>query len=197
MKRSEWRAVFSGHFNPFHNGHAYVIEKSLEIADTITVYISSRNMKDDIKLAPNVRAKLIETWIEQEGYGERVMVNKEYGLTQRALIRKEHHNSKICGIDKLGSYLREESEKEVLGAITNFIVVGRAHTILTNKIIADFNELGKTVVFVPESKQEERYVSSAGILERISLGKDISKCVPGALKEDVCRIYEGLIKKQN
>lgn len=56
-----------GRFQPFHNGHAYLIKKALEFCDALIIAIGSVNKTDaDNPWSTSIRKKMIERFVEEE-----------------------------------------------------------------------------------------------------------------------------------
>jgi len=63
-----------GRFQPFHLGHKYLIQKALDTADKIIIGIGSANVTDENNpYSYELRKKMVEEFIHQEGIGDRVL----------------------------------------------------------------------------------------------------------------------------
>lgn len=63
-----------GRFQPFHKGHAYLIKKSLDIAEKIIIGIGSANVTDENN--PYIlekRKEMVRTFVKEEGIGDKVL----------------------------------------------------------------------------------------------------------------------------
>jgi nicotinamide-nucleotide adenylyltransferase len=66
-------ALVIGRFQPFHYGHAYLLQKAAEIADTVIIGIGSANKKDaDNPWDAHIRRKMLEAYITHEKLTEKV-----------------------------------------------------------------------------------------------------------------------------
>lgn len=74
MSKQYHTALVIGRFQPFHNGHLYLLEKSLEMADYIKIAIGSANStdRDANPLSYQQRKQMIKTVIKHEGWENRV-----------------------------------------------------------------------------------------------------------------------------
>jgi len=63
-----------GRFQPFHNGHKYLIQKALENVEKIIIGIGSANANDENNpYSFEQRKKMLEEFISQEEIGDRVV----------------------------------------------------------------------------------------------------------------------------
>ena len=90
----ERKAIYTGDFDPFHLGHAYAIEKGLEFADKVLVYVTDRKEQFADQ---NTRKGLIRKYLRLKGMGERVRVYD--GVKKSPQLAKEGYPIKICGSD--------------------------------------------------------------------------------------------------
>lgn len=76
-------AVFIGRFQPFHNGHAAVIKKGLELAERVIVLIGSANSSRSLRnpFTYKERAQVIDTWAENNAPHEPL-----YGRNKRVIV---------------------------------------------------------------------------------------------------------------
>lgn len=73
MKKKYKTALIIGRFQPFHNGHLYLIKKALECADKIIIGIGSANVSnDDNPYSITKRQLMIQTMINSEQIQDRV-----------------------------------------------------------------------------------------------------------------------------
>ena len=74
MNRTYKVGLVIGRFQPFHNGHKYLIEKSLKLCDQIIIGIGSSNKKDrDNPWNARRRKKFLEEFFKKSGYENRVL----------------------------------------------------------------------------------------------------------------------------
>lgn len=67
-------ALIVGRFQPFHNGHLYLLKKTLEAADKMILAVGSSNvLNEDNPLSFEIRVKMLEKVIKEEGLSEKVL----------------------------------------------------------------------------------------------------------------------------
>lgn len=61
-------AIFIGRFQPFHNGHAEIIKRALEIYNEVIVVVGSRNVAKNVKnpFTAIERRNMIQRWAQNE-----------------------------------------------------------------------------------------------------------------------------------
>lgn len=63
-----------GRFQPFHKGHAYLIEKALKSSDKIIIGIGSANANDENNpYSFELRKKMVEKFVHQEKLEDRII----------------------------------------------------------------------------------------------------------------------------
>lgn len=68
------KALVIGRFQPFHNGHLFLIKKSLEIANSIVLAIGSAQKNDEKNpFGLEIRKKMLEMVVEREGLEGKVL----------------------------------------------------------------------------------------------------------------------------
>ncbi len=74
MKTKYATGLLVGRFQPFHNGHLWLISHALRSVDTLVIGIGSTNVEDqDNPFSYEERKKMIATVIREEGLGDRVI----------------------------------------------------------------------------------------------------------------------------
>lgn len=76
MKKKWKRALYIGRFQPFHLGHLYSLEKTVELADGVVVGIGSSNKsgEQDNPLLYRIREKMVEEVLKEEGLSNVVKI---------------------------------------------------------------------------------------------------------------------------
>lgn len=68
------KGLVIGRFQPFHNGHAYLIRTSLTIAERIVIAIGSSNIHDrENPFSYKERNRMVELFLQKEGIQERIV----------------------------------------------------------------------------------------------------------------------------
>ncbi len=63
-----------GRFQPFHNGHVYLLKEALKISDKIIIGIGSSNVSDENNpWSKDLRRKMIEQIIKEEGIADKII----------------------------------------------------------------------------------------------------------------------------
>jgi len=66
-------ALVVGRFQPFHKGHWHLLQKALEVADTIVIAVGSSNIQnEDNPLSFDQRVEMLKIVLEQEKIADRV-----------------------------------------------------------------------------------------------------------------------------
>ncbi len=155
-------AIYPGSFDPFTNGHLDVVERALNVADTVTIGILNNTGKKNL-LAPEKRKELIEETLSN--YRERVRVDIFTGL--------------------LVDYCREKQINTVIRGLRAVSDFDYEHAIylMNKKLLPDF----ETLFFM--SSSEHSFISSTIIKEVSSLGGDVLDQVPAPVHRELQRIY--------
>lgn len=67
------RGLVIGRFQPFHNGHAYLIKKALEYAQTLTIGIGiTAKVAEDDPLSYEIRKKMLQKFLQKEHLDDKV-----------------------------------------------------------------------------------------------------------------------------
>jgi pantetheine-phosphate adenylyltransferase len=117
------KIVFAGSFDPLTNGHLWVIQEGLEIAQKVVVFVA-QNINKKSKFSAQKRKKMIEDSCAAKGFGDRVEVailTNEYVATKALLVGASHL---IRGIRSPNDF-----DYESLIQKTNTDVLGGAKTI--------------------------------------------------------------------
>ncbi|MBP6913333.1 MAG: adenylyltransferase/cytidyltransferase family protein [Candidatus Levybacteria bacterium] len=68
------KALIVGRFQPFHLGHKYLIEKALELADTVIIGLGSSNITDDKNpFSLETRKSFIQEFLIQEKLNSKIL----------------------------------------------------------------------------------------------------------------------------
>lgn len=66
--------IVIGRFQPFHNGHKYLIEKAFEYCDKIFIMVAGANLNDENNpYSSKKRLEIVEKFVEKEGLTEKVI----------------------------------------------------------------------------------------------------------------------------
>lgn len=86
------KIVFAGSFDPLTNGHLWVIQEGLEIAEKVIVFVAQNISKKNMFSAQD-RKKMIEDSCAYKGFAERVdvvVLNNEYVATKALQMGATH-----------------------------------------------------------------------------------------------------------
>jgi cytidyltransferase-like protein len=182
----ERKAIFTGDFDPFHSGHAYAIEKGLEFADKVLVYVTDRKGQfADVK----VRKGLIRKYILLKGLEERVRVYD--GVKKSPQLVREGYTTKICGSDLFAYPPLAPRHPEPVMAAQELVILTRpmhTHPPLIAQIKEHFKKSCKPFHIIP-SKGELGDISAEGVRRRIRSGDKITGLVPPEIEEDILKVY--------
>jgi len=191
---AERKAVFAGYFNPFHMGHAYVIDKclKLKLADKILVYVTAREKaKGRVFAGLEERRAIIKKWVKLRGLGDRVHVYE--GRAESVDFFKKHgYTQKICGADIFSVSLKLGWNEFKLAK--ELIVFERPYSEIEPETVGYYTkELGKVVRIIPS---KIGCVSSSDICYYIQTGALIAGLVPHGLEPDIRAVYAPLLAKK-
>jgi pantetheine-phosphate adenylyltransferase len=120
------KIVFAGSFDPLTNGHLWVIQEGLEIAQKVVVFVAQNINKKNMFTAEK-RKKMIEDSCAAKGFGDRVEVailNNEYVATKALLMGASHL---IRGIRSPNDFdyesLIQKTNTDVLGGAKTLFVM--------------------------------------------------------------------------
>lgn len=76
MQQQKYKTgLIIGRFQPFHNGHAYLFEKALELCSEIIIGVGSSNMKNkDNPFSYEERVLMLQEFIKKNNLEERVIL---------------------------------------------------------------------------------------------------------------------------
>ncbi len=188
MGRSERKAIFAGHFNPFHLGHAYAIRKSLEIVDEILVYLAvSMHAPNKFLASLDGRRRIIEKWVElNKDLDGRVQVY--HGTKKNADLHEDGYTIEICGSDVFN--YSKDHDWEPFRATKEFIVLKRPKQEITAEALEKYTQPnGKIVHIVPCENKREVNLSGTYVREKLGLGKRIKELVPPGLEAIIKEVY--------
>ena len=193
----EKKAIFPGKFDPFHLGHAYIIEMALELVDTILIYISKHG-KNFAEV--NARREMIKKYIRINGLSKRVQVYE--GTKKSHQLAKEGYTVRIYGLDLFNSYRSNEARSrhtESLMEAKELILVMRPSKAIPRqqeeieKIRSYCEKAGKIVHMIKLNTKTGVIYSSTNIRELISSNKSIHDLVPPEIEKDILRTYKPLL----
>lgn len=189
MRREKKKAIFSGRFDPFHIGHAYAIEKSLEIVDKVTVYVGG-GVHDTIKdcASAEQRRRIVQEWIKTKGYGKDT-VEVYAGKKKHIDLHKEGHNVEICGSDIFNFHTNY-----YFSLISDFIVVQRKDCKIKMDALERFLKNGTMALHIlPVCKDS---FSATHVRHMIKLNQSIGSLVPPGLEKCILEIYKPLLASE-
>lgn len=162
-------AVFPGSFDPFTNGHADIVERSLEIFDRIIIGILHNPSKNHL-FSQEERVELISKQFSR--YGERVSVVSFSGLLVEFV---ESTNSRVVirGLRAVSDY-----DYEAQMALVNRRLSPRIETLFLT------------------AREEHSYISSTVVKQVALLGGDVSDMVPPIIASALTRKYKAGLKKR-
>jgi len=155
------KAVYPGSFDPFTNGHLDIVNRSLEVADHLTIAVLANSSKKNL-FTPEERVELIEQVLESR---ENVSVRTFRGL----LVDFAREN----GIQIAVRGLRAVSDFDYEHAIY----------LMNNKLLPEL----ETIFLMARS--ENSFISSSIVKEVASLGGDISDQVPPVILKRLKQIF--------
>ncbi len=154
--------VFPGSFDPLTNGHVDVVERSLEIFDTVVVGVLD-NLSKTALFTPQERVELIQKQFER--CGKRVVVASFSGLL-------------VDFVEKMQSRVVVRG----LRAISDFDY--EAQMALINRRLNP----GIETVFLT-AREENSYISSTVVRQVALLGGDVGQMVPQVVKKALRRKF--------
>jgi pantetheine-phosphate adenylyltransferase len=167
LKKPISTAVFPGSFDPLTNGHVDIIERSVEIFDTVIVGVLSNPSKSSL-FTPEERVKLI--------------------ATQFARLKGRVHVASFSGL--LVEFVQSVDSRVIvrgLRAISDFDY--EAQMALINRKLSP-----KIETFFLTAREEHSYISSSVVRQVAMLGGDVSEMVPAVVATALKKKYKD---KQN
>jgi len=161
-------AVFPGSFDPFTNGHADIVERSLEIFDRIIIGILHNPSKNHL-FSQEERVALISRQFAR--YGERVSVVSFSGLLVE-FVESTKSRVVIRGLRAVSDY-----DYEAQMALVNRRLSPRIETLFLT------------------AREEHSYISSTVVKQVALLGGDVSDMVPPVIASALTRKYRAGQKK--
>ena len=147
------RAVYPGMFDPIHNGHVDVVQRSLQIFDEVIVAVVANPSKQPL-FTVNQRLEMLDEATANLGVGPHLRIVAFDGLLID-LVARERANCIVRGIRAVSDF-----EYEFQMALMN----------------RRLNPRVETVFMMP--KEDYSYLSSRLVKEVFSLGGNITGLVP-------------------
>jgi pantetheine-phosphate adenylyltransferase len=161
-KGGELTAVFPGSFDPFTNGHADIVERSLEIFDRIIIAILHNPSKNHL-FSEDERVSLISKQFAR--YRGRVSVVSFSGLLVE-FVESTQSRVVIRGLRAVSDY-----DYEAQMALVNRRLSPRIETLFLT------------------AREEHSYISSTVVKQVALLGGDVSDMVPPVIATALSRKY--------
>lgn len=156
-------AVFPGSFDPLTNGHVDIIERSVEIFDTVIVGVLNNPSKSAL-FTPEERVKLIASQFAR--FKGRVRVESFSGLLVE-FVQSVHSRVIIRGLRAISDFDYE------------------AQMALINRKLSPDVE-----TFFLTAREEHSYISSSVVRQVAMLGGDVSEMVPTGVATALKRKYK-------
>ena len=166
-KGRDLTAVFPGSFDPFTNGHADIVERSLEIFDRIFIGILHNPSKNHL-FSEEERVALISKQFAR--YGARVSVVSFSGLLVE-FVESTKSRVVIRGLRAVSDY-----DYEAQMALVNRRLSPRIETLFLT------------------AREEHSYISSTVVKQVALLGGDVSDMVPAVIATALTRKYKATQK---
>jgi pantetheine-phosphate adenylyltransferase len=155
-------AVFPGSFDPLTNGHVDIIERSVEIFDTVIVGVLNNPSKSCL-FTPEERVSLISRQFKRlQG---RVRVESFSGLLVE-FVQSVHSRVIIRGLRAISDFDYE------------------AQMALINRKLSP-----KVETFFLTAREEHSYISSSVVRQVAMLGGDVSEMVPAVVATALAKKY--------
>jgi pantetheine-phosphate adenylyltransferase len=161
------RAVYPGMFDPMHNGHLDLIERSLRVFDELIVAVVANPSKAPL-FTVKERLELID---ECTAGMDRMRITSFDGLTID-LVEREQADCIVRGLRAVSDF-----EYEFQMALMN------------RKLAAEV----ETIFLMP--KEDYTYLSSRIVKEIARLGGDVAAFVPGPVKEALMQKFAGQMRE--
>ena len=160
------RAVYPGMFDPIHNGHVDVIQRSLQIFDELIVAVVANPSKQPL-FTVSQRLEMLDEATANLGVGPHLRIVAFDGLLID-LVARERANCIVRGIRAVSDF-----EYEFQMALMN------------RKLRSNV----ETVFLMPHERYT--YISSRLIKEVASLGAPVSGLVPPAVEARLTKKFSG------
>jgi pantetheine-phosphate adenylyltransferase len=158
------RAVYPGMFDPIHNGHVDVIQRSLRIFDEVTVAVVANPSKSPL-FTVEQRLEMIDEAVGNMGLGPHFRIAAFDGLLIH-LVERERADCIVRGIRAVSDF-----EYEFQMALMNRKLKGTV----------------ETVFMMPHEKYT--YISSRLIKEVASYGASVAGMVPPIVEKRLTEKY--------
>jgi pantetheine-phosphate adenylyltransferase len=156
-------ALYPGSFDPFHNGHLEVVERSLSLFDAVVVAVVRNPAKREPLFSLDERIELIEACV---GPSERLrLVAMERELTV-SVARSVGADVIVRGVRAVSDFENElqmaQMNRQLSGIETLFVPTGSSYSYIASRLIREVARYqGDVGGFVPAPvarKMKERWV---------------------------------------
>lgn len=154
-------------FNPFHESHGYLLQKSREFCKLTDVYVGDRQVPG--RLSRDIRARTAQEFIDDNGWGNQFNVISH---GKRADLDGNQYDVFIAGSDILNLVSRKISQEDYSFKFPNILYIHREGMVLTKD---SKRELEKYVNLIEVSGVSD--ISGSKIRQAYRDGKDISGMV--------------------
>ena len=145
--RQSLTAVYAGSFDPITNGHVDIIERTLQVFETVIVAVAFNLNKDSALFTPAERVAMIDS--EFARYGGRVVADSFSGLLVDYV---EHKGAKVIvrGLRAVADFEYEFQmtmmNRHLKSQIeTIFMMAGEAHFYTSSRLVKEVVMLGGDV----------------------------------------------------
>ena len=139
------KVFFAGSFNPFTKGHADIVERMLNLAESVVIGIGFNSEKEDSIAAANNRASQIRLLFDTPMHGGRVEVVCYEGLTALA-ARKAGCDAMVRGVrsatDFDYEYTLAAANRKVYGLETVLLPADPALSWISSSVVRDLMKYG-------------------------------------------------------
>ncbi len=154
-------ALFPGSFDPFHNGHLEVVERSVALFDALVIAVVANPDKREPLFRLDERLTMIQELISQPA---RVSVVATSTLTVE-VAREVGADVIVRGVRAVSDFENElqmaQMNRQLAGVETLFIPTGSSYSFIASRLIREIARYGGDVsAFVPEPvarKMKERF----------------------------------------
>ena len=156
-------ALFPGSFDPFHNGHLEVVERSLSLFDTVVVAVVRNPAKREPLFSLDERIELIEACVGPNERLRLVAMERELTVT---VARSVGADVIVRGVRAVSDFENElqmaQMNRQLAGIETLFVPTGSSYSYIASRLIREVARYqGDVGAFVPEPvarKMKERWV---------------------------------------